>query len=258
MFWIHGGGNFAGSTFDHVPTTDPPQLWFDGQCVRRAPRRGRGHDQLSPRPVRLLRASGARRTKTRRSATRACSISAWRCNGCTTTSRSSAATRATSRSSASRPARRTSAITSRRPAAAGCSIARSARAAVAPTGPMGGSREPSSADVADGMLAFTKAMGCDTAKDALACLREKPVQDILDNAHATQPDGGRQRPRRRSASAWSMDGPGGFLPESARDAVRQGRRRQGAVHPRQQQRRGHAVHVHDGRRRRTTTNTWQR
>ncbi|MBN1652692.1 MAG: carboxylesterase family protein [Deltaproteobacteria bacterium] len=31
MVWIHGGGNFAGSTRDTVTLTDPPQLWFDGQ-----------------------------------------------------------------------------------------------------------------------------------------------------------------------------------------------------------------------------------
>ena len=35
MFWIHGGGNFAGTAGDFVPGSDPPVLWYDGQFFAR-------------------------------------------------------------------------------------------------------------------------------------------------------------------------------------------------------------------------------
>ncbi|HVU05189.1 MAG TPA: carboxylesterase family protein [Polyangiaceae bacterium] len=31
MVWIHGGGNFAGSAGDNLPTANPPIKWYDGQ-----------------------------------------------------------------------------------------------------------------------------------------------------------------------------------------------------------------------------------
>ncbi|HVW25291.1 MAG TPA: carboxylesterase family protein [Polyangiaceae bacterium] len=78
-----------------------------------------------------------------------------------------------------------------------------------------GGKDSTVAGVAAGMQAFTKAMGCDKASDALACLRGKSVTDIM--ANAQQPDltsGTVQNP------PWSfnvvVDGPGGFLPDQAR------------------------------------------
>jgi para-nitrobenzyl esterase len=65
------------------------------------------------------------------------------------------------------------------------------------------------------MKAFVKALRCDTAKDALACLRAKSVDEIMANAQQPEPTSGAV-----VDAPWSfgvvVDGPGGFLPDQAR------------------------------------------
>jgi len=78
-----------------------------------------------------------------------------------------------------------------------------------------GTKEVTSDDAASGMQAFAKAMGCNTATDVLACLRGKSVADIMTNAQQPDPMSGTV-----SSAPWSfsvvVDGPGGFLPDQPR------------------------------------------
>ena len=75
--------------------------------------------------------------------------------------------------------------------------------------------DPTASQAGSQMLAFTKAMGCDSAAGSLACLRGRPVAEVL--AHTMQPD---PTSGQVTAAAWSfavvVDGPGGFMPEQAR------------------------------------------
>jgi para-nitrobenzyl esterase len=78
-----------------------------------------------------------------------------------------------------------------------------------------GTKEATAGGTAAGMEAFTKAVGCDTAKDQLACLRGKSVMDIMTNAQQPDPMSGMV-----NNAPWSfsvvVDGPGGFLPQQPR------------------------------------------
>ena len=82
-------------------------------------------------------------------------------------------------------------------------------------------RDPTAAGAAPGMLAFTKALGCDTADDPLACLRGKSVDDIMANAQQPSPTSGDVTP-----APWAfgvvVDGEGGFVPDQARKLFDQG------------------------------------
>jgi hypothetical protein len=86
---------------------------------------------------------------------------------------------------------------------------------------IGRGKDPTAAQAATGMKAFTKAMACDTAADPLACLRGKSVADLLANAMQPDPESGLI-----STAAWSfgvvVDGAGGFLPDQARTLYDQG------------------------------------
>jgi para-nitrobenzyl esterase len=218
MFWIHGGGNFAGSTFDHVPGTE--QLWFDGQAFaerhgvvvvttnyRLGPIGFFAHPALADEDSPL----GNQGLLDQRAALQWVHDNIANFGG----DPSNVTIFGESAGSADVCYHVAS------PGSRGLFQRAISQSGGCTTGPQGGSREPSSADVAEGMLAFTKKMGCDTAKDALACLREKPVQDILDNGMQPNPmaAGGTSASFRFSVVT---DGPGGFLPEPARDLFDKG------------------------------------
>jgi para-nitrobenzyl esterase len=85
---------------------------------------------------------------------------------------------------------------------------------------LGAKPDPTVADLAPLYESVDKALGCDSAPDRLACLRAKPVADVLAAA-------GRQDPMNPEATASfffgvAVDGPGGFLPEQARTLFERG------------------------------------
>ena len=93
MVWFHGGGNESGSTADEVPL-GVGGLFYDGRALAETYGVVVVTHQLPARAARLLRTTRRWRTRDRRPATRACSISAARSSGCATTSPRSAAIRA--------------------------------------------------------------------------------------------------------------------------------------------------------------------
>ncbi len=211
MVWIHGGGNFAGSAADLVPTTQ--QLWYDGQFF--ASRRGVvvvtfnyrlgpfgffAHPELASEHSPLgnqglldqrmvfqwvrdnIAAFGGDKENVTIFGESAGSADV--CYHVASPGDAGLFRHAISESG-------------------GCTVS------------VNGGKDPTAAQAATGIAAFAKAMACDTATDPLACLRGKSVSDIL--ANAMQPD-----PMSLTAPApqWSfapvVDGAGGFLPDQAR------------------------------------------
>jgi para-nitrobenzyl esterase len=89
------------------------------------------------------------------------------------------------------------------------------------TSSMGGGREPLATDPSLGIEHFTSDVGCSSASDQLACLRGKPIADIM--AHAAQPNpssgtfgDGRVR------FGIVVDGPNGFVTDQPRTLFDQG------------------------------------
>jgi|CZKU01.1.fsa_nt_gi para-nitrobenzyl esterase len=212
MVWIHPGSNVAGSTSDVVPTTQ--QLWYDGQFF--ASRRGvvvvSMNYRLGPFGFFAHPALGAEHSPLgnqglldQRMALQWVqdNIAAFGGDkGNVTIFGESGGSTDVCYHVAS-------------PGDAGLfqrAISESGGCTAAITG-----KDPTAADAATGMTAFTKAMGCDTAPDVLACLRGKAVTDIL--ANAMQPDdtsGGAQTAVVQWSFAVVVDGPGGFVPDQAR------------------------------------------
>ena len=71
-------------------------------------------------------------------------------------------------------------------------------------------------DSATGMAAFTKALGCDTAADPLACLRGKSADDIQANAAQPAIVGGADTTPAPYSFNVVVDGANGFLPDQPR------------------------------------------
>jgi para-nitrobenzyl esterase len=69
------------------------------------------------------------------------------------------------------------------------------------------------AQLAGQMVAYAEAVGCPAGAEQLACLRQKPVTELLANAMQPMPGAGES-----AASKWSfaaaVDGAGGFLPDT--------------------------------------------
>lgn len=85
-----------------------------------------------------------------------------------------------------------------------------------------GGKDPLATDPVLGVAGFTQALGCSGSVDELACLRAKPIGDIM--ANAAQPD-----PSSGTFGGGSVrfgvvvDGPGGFVPDQARTLFDQGK-----------------------------------
>ncbi len=211
MIWIHGGGNFAGSAGDKVPTT--MQLWYDGKLFaskhgvvvvtanyRLGPFGFFAHPALAGEGSPLgnqgmldqrmvlqwvqenIGAFGGDKGNVTIFGESAGSLDV--CYHVASPGSTGLFERAISESG-------------------GCTVS------------LGGGKDPTAAQAATGLSGFTKAMGCDTAPDALACLRGKSVSDILANAQQPDPESGLA-----TSAPWSfvpvVDGAGGFMPDQAR------------------------------------------
>jgi para-nitrobenzyl esterase len=73
--------------------------------------------------------------------------------------------------------------------------------------------EATPALVAPALQDFAKALGCDTATDQLACLRGKPIDQIMMNANQPDPTSGGAAPPIEFTVL--VDGANGFLPKSS-------------------------------------------
>ena len=83
-------------------------------------------------------------------------------------------------------------------------------------------RERSSEDAAEQMVAYGEALGCPPGADQLECMRELPVDRILEAAMQPMPGAGATRDGARWSFAAVVDGPGGVLPDHLRDLFEQG------------------------------------
>jgi para-nitrobenzyl esterase len=216
MVWFHGGGNFAGSTHDDVPTTQ--ELWYDGQFF--AARHGvvvvtvnyrLGPMGFFPHPALPAEHSplGNQGLFDQRAALRWVQSHASAFGGdpgnVTIFGESAGSAdvcyhvvsgveglfhRAVSESG-------------------GCSAS------------LAGGPERTASEAASGLADFTRALGCDTAADPLACLRGKSASDILANAPQPDPTGGSLTSPFTFGPV--IDGPGGFLPDQPRTLLDAGR-----------------------------------
>jgi len=213
LVWFHGGGNFAGTAGDDLPGITPPVLWYDGQFFakrhgvvvvsvdyRLGPMGFFSHpalaDEKSPlgnqglldqrRSLEWVRDNIAKFGGDPGNVTifGESAGSADVCYQVASPGSRGLFHRAISESG-------------------GCTIS------------IAGGKDNTAAGNADSMKAFAKAEGCDTAKDVLACLRGKSVDDIMANAQQPDPMSGMV-----ANAPWTfgvvVDGPGGFLPDQAR------------------------------------------
>ena len=254
MVWIHGGGNFAGSAADLVPTTQ--QRWYDGQFFAVEARRRPRHRQLSPRPVRILRPSGARgRALPARQPGPARSAHGLAVGA--------GQHRRVRRRQGERDHLRRVRGLGRRllprrfPGRRGALRAR-------------GQRERRLHDLAQ----RRQGSDCGAGRDRDRRLREgHGLRHRARPARVSARQVGRATswptpcsPNPMSVTAptaqWSfapvVDGPGGFLPDQARTLYDSGQIAQGAVHPREQQRRGKALRARRGDRSRRRPTTCRR
>ena len=211
MIWIHGGGNFAGSTADLVPTTQ--QRWYDGQFF--ASKRGVvvvtanyrlgpfgffAHPELAGEHSPL----GNQGLLDQRMVMQWVqdNIAAFGGDkGNVTIFGESAGSADVCYHVAS-------------PGDAGL-FQRAISESGGCTTSLNGGKDQTAAQAATGMAAFAKAMGCDTATDQLACLRGKSASDILANAMQPNPMSV-TAPTAQYSFGVVVDGPGGFLPDQAR------------------------------------------
>jgi para-nitrobenzyl esterase len=82
------------------------------------------------------------------------------------------------------------------------------------TVPLSGGKDDTAASIAATMESFAKSLGCDKAKDVLACLRGKSIEDVMNLAMQPDPSSGMALGTPFSVV---VDGPGGFLPDSPRN-----------------------------------------
>jgi para-nitrobenzyl esterase len=216
MVWIHGGGNFSGSSRDTVSRTDPPRRWFDGQFFaskqgvvvvtlnyRLGPLGFFAHPALPAEGSPL----GNQGLLDQRMALQ------WVKNniakfggdpGNVTIFGESAGSSDVCYHVASPGSRGLfhRAISE----SGGC------------TGRFGLQANASGATQL--INTFAKELGCDTATDQLSCLRGKSIDDVLANAHQPNPTSG------SGDSGFSfavvVDGAGGFLPAEPRALFDQG------------------------------------
>ncbi|HTB74019.1 MAG TPA: carboxylesterase/lipase family protein [Polyangiaceae bacterium] len=211
MVWIHGGGNFAGSAADFVPTTQ--QRWYDGQFFasrhgvivvtanyRLGPFGFFAHPELATEhsPLGNQGLLDQRR------------VFQWVQDNIASFGGDKANVTIFGESAGSADVCYHVAS----PGNAGL-FQRAISESGGCTTSVNGGKDPTAAQAATGIGLFAKAMGCDTATDELACLRGKSVSDIL--ANAMQPD---PMSTTVSTAQWSfapvVDGAGGFLPDQAR------------------------------------------
>jgi para-nitrobenzyl esterase len=217
MVWFHGGGNFSGSAHDLVPTTQ--QLWYDGQFF--ASRHGvvvvtvnyrLGPMGFFPHPALAAEGSptGNQGLFDQRAALQwvQANITAFGGDPGNVTIFGESA------GSADVCYHVVSGVTGLFERAVsesgGCSIS------------VSGGPEETAAQAAPAMQSFTQTMGCDTAADALSCLRGKSASDILAAAPTPDPTLGSSLTTPYPFGV-VVDGPGGFLPDQPRTLLGEGR-----------------------------------
>lgn len=213
MVWFHGGGNFAGGTRDTIPTVTPPVLWYDGQFFasrqgvvvvtvdyRLGPLGFFAHPALADEGS-ALGNQGLMDQRRSLEWVRD-NIAAFGGDPDNVTIFGESAGSADVCYHLASPGSRGlfhRAISE----SGGCTIS------------FNRGKDATAEAAADGMQAFSKALGCDGDPDPLACLREVPIETIMENAQ--QPD---LTSGTVSTPAWNfgvvVDGPGGFLPDQAR------------------------------------------
>ncbi|HEX4337779.1 MAG TPA: carboxylesterase family protein [Polyangiaceae bacterium] len=213
MVWFHGGGNFAGTAGDSLPAATPPVLWYDGQYFakrqgvivvsidyRLGPLGFFSHPALAGEKSPL----GNQGLLDQRQSLEWVKANIEKFGGDpgnVTIFGESAGSADVCYHVVSPGSRGLfhRAISE----SGGCTIS------------LGGGKDVTAAENAGPMSAFAKALGCDTAKDVLACLRGKSVDEIMTNAQQPDPTSGAV-----TAPPWTfgvvVDGPGGFLPDQAR------------------------------------------
>jgi para-nitrobenzyl esterase len=219
MVWIHGGGNFAGSTFDHVPTTQ--KLWFNGEFFaenhgivvvtlnyRLGPLGFFSHPALADEHSAL----GNQGLLDQVAALKWVKANIEKFGGDpgkVTIFGESAGSADVCYHVAS-------------PLSRGLFHRAISQSGGCTTGPMGGRGDQTVADSAAGMAEFTKAMGCDGDADQLKCLRAKSLDDILANSMQPNPMAATS-----TTAKWRfgvvVDGEGGFLPDHPRNLFDQGK-----------------------------------
>jgi para-nitrobenzyl esterase len=217
MVWFHGGGNFAGSAADFVPTTQ--QLWYDGQFF--ASRHGivvvsvnyrLGPLGFFPHPALAAEGSplGNQGLFDQRAALRwvQANIAAFGGDpGNVTIFGESAGSADVCYHVVSGVSGLFQRALSE---SGGCSVS------------LSGGAERTAAGAAAGLNEFTKTMGCDAEADPLSCLRLKSASEILTAAPAPNPVGGSSLTVPYLFGV-VVDGPGGFLPDQPRTLLDQGR-----------------------------------
>jgi len=217
MMWIHGGGNFAGSSGDLVATS-ADQLWFDGQLFasrhgvvvvtinyRLGPFGFFSHPELagedSPRGNQGLLDQRMAMAWIRDN------ISAFGGDPDNVTIFGESAGSADVCYHVASPGSR--GLFHR-------AISQSGGCTIRVTG-MDPTAEASEAQ----MQAFAEAVGCEETADQLACLRELSVSDILTNAMQPMPESGTTEPPQWRFGV-VVDGEGGVLPKDPIDAFNDG------------------------------------
>lgn len=211
MIWIHGGGNFAGSSADLVPTTK--QLWYDGQFF--AAKRGAivvtANYRLGPFGFFAHPAlAGEQSPLGNQGLLDQRLVMQWVQDNIASFGGDPKNVTIFGESAGSSDVcyhvaspLDTGLFERAISESGGCTVS------------INGGKDPTAAQAAPSMVAFAKAMGCDTAADPLACLRATSVSDILTNAMQPDPESGLT-----STAPWTfgvvVDGPGGFLPDQAR------------------------------------------
>jgi para-nitrobenzyl esterase len=211
MVWFHGGGNFAGSTRDDVPTTQ--QLWYDGQyfaarhgvvVVTTNYRLGAFGFFAHPALVAEHSPQGNQGLFDQRAALKWVQRNIEAFGGdpgnVTIFGESAGSADVCWHVASGMTGLFHRAISE----SGGCSSTT-----------IGGTKQPTSAEAAPGMAMFTQQMGCDTASDPLLCLRGKSVADILAKVPMPNLTGGTMLKTSFAFDA-VVDGPGGFLPDQPR------------------------------------------
>jgi para-nitrobenzyl esterase len=211
MVWFHGGGNFAGSTRDLVPTTQ--QLWYDGQFF--AAKRGvvlvTANYRLGPFGFfSHMQLAGEHSPLGNQGLLDQRMVLQWVQENIAAFGGDKDNVTIFGESAGSADVCYHVAS----PGDAGLfqhAISESGGC----TTSLNGGKDPTAAQAASGVALFAKAMGCDTATDQLACLRGKSASDIL--ANAMMPNPMTATPMMAQYSfAIVVDGAGGFLPDQAR------------------------------------------
>jgi len=210
MVWIHGGGNFGGGTNDVVPTSDD-KLWFDGHVFaqrhgivvvtlnyRLGPLGFFAHPDLAAEGSNVGNQGLLDQNLALQWVKENIAAFGGNPNNVTifgeSAGSSDVCTHVASPKSAGLFHR---AVSQSGGCTAALGSAMTLQAAAAP------------------VMAFAKAVGCESPTGQLACMRQKPIDLVMQNA--MQPDPMKDAAGTTLRFSVVVDGPGGFLPKSPRE-----------------------------------------